>query len=412
MMSKLFSFQKFLYAMVIAMVLGFFPSTAAQSGVDESYVLPNGLKVILVPQPNNPVITAMVMIKAGSASENGENEYGLAHLMEHMAFKGTEKRGVGEVSSEVETNGGNINAYTSYDNTVYHLSLPAQSVELGLDILSDIVFHPSYDPNEYALEKEVVVEEIKRSYDNPDQIVWTKFMDQSFPDHPYGHPILGSTETVRQASRDTAFAFHNKYYRPDNSLVIVTGGFDIQQVKAMVDKHFSDLKNPPESLPKPSSDSRQEPKGPIVEVVKNELVTVPKVILGFRCPSGGSSEAPQLDLLSSILSQGRSGRLTENIKTKKALVSDIGSFAFTLIEGGVFVIDLETDVSKAPDAIAAVIEELNGLASTFPTEDELARARALTGKSFLDRQESSSDLAALLGTFQVYFGDYRLRDAY
>ncbi|MDR1081015.1 MAG: insulinase family protein, partial [Deltaproteobacteria bacterium] len=125
------------------------PATAA---ADTSFTLANGMKVILAPQPGNPVVAARIMVKAGSASETGPAEQGLAHLMEHMAFKGTAGRKVGEISREVERSGGDINAYTSFDETCYHLAMPADKLEGAVDILADLVFRPTYDPEEYARE--------------------------------------------------------------------------------------------------------------------------------------------------------------------------------------------------------------------------------------------------------------------
>ncbi|MDR3205239.1 MAG: insulinase family protein [Deltaproteobacteria bacterium] len=384
----------------------------AQGGVDESYTLENGLKVILAPQLDNQVISAMVLVKTGSADEKGQAEFGLAHLMEHMAFKGTKKRKVGQVSSEVENNGGHINAYTTFDETVYYLSLPSDKVELGLDILSDIVFSPSYDPKEYALEKEVVVEEIKRARDNPEHVMWDEFISRIFASHPYGHPVLGSIDTVRNATRDTALAFHDKFYRPDNAILVLTGGFDTAQSKSLLDKYFNDLKNPSEPNPSSVIEPPAPPKGPSIVIKESERVNVPKVMMGFRCATRRFADSAQLDLLSSVLSQGRSGRLTDNVKIKKSLATDIDTSSLTLLLDGILLINYETEPNKIVPAFKAVIEELKGLAENPPAEEELNRAKALAAKAFVDRQESSGDLASLLGTFEIYAGDYRLRDAY
>jgi zinc protease len=404
---------RILVILMIFLVPGLIEAPQAQGGVDASYVLDNGLKVIMVPQPGNPTITALLMVKAGSAAENGEAEYGLAHLMEHMAFKGTKKRGVGEVSAEVENSGGVINAYTSNDDTVYHLSLPAESLELGLDILSDIVFNPIYDPKEYDLEKEVVVEEIKRSHDSPDHLMWDMFSARVFNGRPYGHPVLGTEKTVREAGRDTALAFHDKFYRPDNAILVIAGGFSPQDVPPMVERHYSGLANPEGPAPVlPRPGPRESQDGPELMVFRNDLVQVPKVMIGFKVPPAGAPEAPQLDLLSALLDMGRSARLVENVKNIKGLVTDIGTSSMTLLLDGLFVISLETEPGKVVPAIAAVMEELSGLASRPPAADELGRARALATSSYLLGQESSSSLAAILGNFELVMGDYRLRDAY
>ncbi|MDR2404769.1 MAG: insulinase family protein [Deltaproteobacteria bacterium] len=379
---------------------------------DLAYTLDNGLRVILSPQPGNPVISARILVKVGSSSENGQAEYGLAHLMEHMAFKGTAKRKVGEISSLIERNGGLTNAATSYDYTVYYISLPSEKLELSLDLLSDMVFFPTYDPQEYAKEKEVVIEEINRSEDNPYTVMAEKFFSDAFPgDHPYTHRILGSIDTVRNASRDTAFAFHTKYYRPDNVFLVVTGGFDTRDASVLVDKYFKDLKNPSEPLNMDLSD-RPAPKGPTVRIMHNKDATQPQVLLGFRCGPASSSEAPIQELLSAVLTMGQSSRLDENVRYKEGLVTSVASSAMNLRRSGLFIIRLVTEADKVKGALESVFSQLNNLSSTPPAQDELARSVAIITKSFVEQQETPWSLGHLIESFELYSGNYRLKDSY
>ncbi|MDR1608642.1 MAG: insulinase family protein [Deltaproteobacteria bacterium] len=397
---------------VLFMVTQLVAPELSWGGADESFVLENGLKVILAPQPGNPVITARVTIKAGSAHEASPKEYGLAHLMEHMAFKGSAKRKVGEISSLVENNGGSLNAYTHYDETCYHLSLPAEETELALDILADMVFFPTYDPKEYKLEKEVVVEEINRALDNPDRVLGEEYMARVFKGHPYEHMVLGSPESVRGASRETALAFHRKHYRPDNAFLVVSGGLDPSQTKELVAKYFNPLKNPKNPAParpiaKPASN-----QGPDISVKVNAQVQFPKILLGFRTPGVDDSRASQLDLLSAILSQGRASRLYAEVKTKKGLVTDIDTSAMTMRFGGNFYIGFEAEPEKIELALAAIIEELNGLVANPPTDAEMERAVVLAEKAFILGQESSEGQNGIIASFELQNNDYRLKDAY
>ncbi|MDR2198316.1 MAG: insulinase family protein [Deltaproteobacteria bacterium] len=394
------------------MLLSVIPSPPAYSGADTAYTLENGLKVILAPQPGNPVVSGRVLVKAGSSSESGQAEYGLAHLMEHMAFKGTLKREVGEISRLVETNGGDINAYTSYDETVYYLSLPGTKLELALDLLQDMVFFPKYDPDEYAREKEVVIEEINRSDDNPDRSLSEEFFALAFSGgHPYGHRILGSADTVRGASRDTAFAFHNKFYRPDNAVLILTGGFSVPEAKTLVEKYFGSVENPAGAVKEDLSDTPPA-LGPVVKIVYDKGAAQPQLLMGFRCPPASSGEAASLELLSALLSTGNSSRLNEEIRYKQGLVTSIYSAAFTLRRSGVFAVGFVTEPDKVVSALKAVFSELNKLPSEVPATDELARAVAITTKSFLDQQETPWSLGRQIESFELYTGDYRLKDAY
>ncbi|MDR1042187.1 MAG: insulinase family protein [Deltaproteobacteria bacterium] len=387
-------------------------AAVAYAAADVSFTLDNGLKVILAPQPGNPVVSARIAVKAGSAYESGKAEQGLAHLMEHMAFKGTAKRKVGEISTEVESNGGVINAYTSFDETVYYVALPSDKLETAVDVLSDLVFHPTYDPGEYAKEKEVVIEEIRRADDNPQNGLFNALFADSFgKDHPYGHPILGSAETVAAAGRDTAFAFHEKFYRPDNCVLIITGGFDPDKAAALAHKYLDDVKRPAEALelaPVPPVVR----DGPEIREIRNPKALVPKVILGFTCPSSRDSDSPEAELFSAVVSGGDSSRLVEVVRDKLALATTVLTYPMTLKDSGVFLVVYETTPEKIVPAFEAIVGELNRMGAEPPAADEIARARALAAKSFVSRQEAPTSLGAHIGSFELSYGDYRLKDAF
>ena len=390
-----------------------FPPARAWGAAEESFVLPNGFKVILVEQPGSPVVSMRIMVRTGSADEMNRSEYGLAHLMEHMAFKGSARYpDPGTISSLVERNGGDMNAYTSSDSTVYYLNMPADQLSLGLDILSELVFHPIYDPKEYELEKEVVIEEIKRGRDNPDRQLMEIFFDAAYPDHPYGRPVIGYEETVRNVSVEEAWNFHQRHYRPDNAALVVTGGFDRAEALEIIGEFFSGLEKPAAPLPKTPEPALAPPAGPEIRVNISEKVALAKIFIGFRGPAGRDPEAPTMDLLSSVLSGGKSSRLIEVVKDQKQLVTDISTGSYTPRYKGSFMISMETEPAKVLPAIEAVWKELERLASEPPAEDELGRARALAEKSFLVGQESALGLASQITEFENMFGDWRLRDAY
>ncbi len=400
-------------ALGLMMIGGLLPPTRAWGAAEESFILNNGLKIILVEQPGSPVVSLRVMIRTGAADESTRSEYGLAHLMEHMAFKGTTNYpDPGVISSLVERNGGEMNAYTSSDSTVYYLNMPSDQAALGLSILSDLVFRPLYDPKEYELEKEVVIEEIKRGRDNPDRMLMEDFFDAAYPDHPYGRPVIGYEDTVRNASVQEARDFHARHYRPDNAVLVVTGGFDRSVIQAAIEKHFAGLTKPATPLAKTPEPALAPPAGPEVRVKQSDQVALAKVFIGFRGPAGRDPEAPTMDLLSSVLSGGKSSRLTEIIKDEKQLVTDISTGSYTPRYQGSFMISMETEPAKVLPAIAAVWQELERLSGQPPADDELERAKALAEKGFLTGQESALGLASQITEFENLFGDWRLRDAY
>ena len=388
------------------------PPTRAWGAAEESFFLDNGLKVIMVDQPGNPVVSLRVMLRTGSSDEKSRPEYGLAHLMEHMAFKGTTRYpDPGSISSLVERNGGDMNAYTSSDSTVYYLNLPADQVYLGLDILADLVFNPLYLPTEYELEKEVVIEEIKRGRDNPDRLLMESFFKSAYPDHPYGRPVIGYEETVQNATVEVAKDFHTRHYRPDNAALVITGGFDRVRVMEAINKFYKTLTSPGKLADRPEP-TLAAPTGPVIQISENEKVALAKVFIGFRGPTGRDPDAPIMDLLSSVLSGGKSSRLTEIIKDSKGLVTSISAGSYTPRYQGSFMISMETEPAKVLPALDAVFRELENLVSQPPSDAELARARALAEKDFLTGQESALGLASQITEFENMFGDWRLRDAY
>ena len=223
------------YLLLIILLLLIASPAVASTAVD--YQLPNGMKVILIENHRAPVASMMVWVKVGSASER-PGEFGLAHLMEHMLFKGTAKRGPGEIAREIEAAGGNINAYTSYDETVFYIDMASRYMEKGLDVLADMVFHPALDPEEFAREKEVVLEEIRMGQDRPGSQLSKALFARAFKVHPYGRPVIGYDTSVSEVGREKALAFHQRWYRPDNMILVVSGDFSPGEIKPRVEELF------------------------------------------------------------------------------------------------------------------------------------------------------------------------------
>ena len=187
--------------------------------------LPNGLTLLLREARLAPVAELQIWALVGSADER-PGEEGLAHFHEHMLFKGTARRAVGEVAAEVEGAGGRVNAYTSFDVTVYHATLPSDAITTGVDILVDCVRNSSFEEAEVRRESEVVIEEIRRSQDSPGHVLGDAVFAEAYRTHPYRQPILGSAENVASFDRERVTAFFRRWYRPDNLVVVAAGDFD------------------------------------------------------------------------------------------------------------------------------------------------------------------------------------------
>ena len=205
----------------------------------ERFVLPNGLTVLVESLRHSPVVALQAWVRAGGADET-EDVLGVAHLHEHMLFKGTPRRGVGEIARSVESAGGDINAWTSFDETVYHLTMERQEMALGVDILSDALRASAFDAAELARESEVVLEEIRRAQDSPGRRLHQAVFARIFDQHPYGRPVLGYERTVQAMTRAQILAFYRRYYRPDNVTFVAVGDISAVEVMREVEARMGD----------------------------------------------------------------------------------------------------------------------------------------------------------------------------
>jgi len=219
------------------------------------YELDNGLTVILEENHSSPVVAVNTWVKVGSACEL-EGEYGIAHVHEHMLFKGTKNRGVGEIAKIIESNGGDINAFTSFDETVYFVVIASRFVDTALDVLSDAVGNSLFDQGELDKELEVVLEEIRRGEDSPSRNLSEKLFSTAYEVHPYKRPIIGTSDSVRSFNREKIVNFYKKWYSPENMVLVIVGDFKINEIVPKIEDTFGKLIN------KETSDCKihEEPK--------------------------------------------------------------------------------------------------------------------------------------------------------
>ena len=370
-------------------------------------VLPNGLTLLLREAHVAPVANIQIWAKVGSADEL-PGEEGLAHFHEHMLFKGTERRGVGDVAGEVEGAGGRINAYTSFDVTVYYATLPSAALDTGIDVLIDAVRHSTFDPLEVQREVEVVLEEIRRSEDSPGHVLSDLAFKTSYPVHNYGKPILGPAENVARFDKTMVEAFFKRWYAPDNLVVVAAGDFEAGKVAEKIRNAFADAE--------PSGVARER----IVEPEQHALRTAviersfehARIDLSWRAPSFREVHATHLDLLAFILGEAESSRLVRDVKETRGLADRVDASCYTPLDAGVFSVNLECEPEQAHDAVEAVLEQIERLRCEPVGRDELERARAnfLATEHF--ERESVSGMASKLGHFHVLGGDFRSEERY
>jgi zinc protease len=366
------------------------------------YKLDNGLTVVLQPQRTAPVAALQVWVKAGSADEAPE-EAGLAHLHEHMLFKGTARRGSGEIARDIEARGGEINAWTSFDQTVYHLVLASPFFSDGLDILADAVRASSFDPAELAREIEVVMEEIKRSQDLPSRRMSRAMFETAYGEHPYRWPILGTEKTVKSFDRAGMLDFFRRHYTPDNIVLVVAGDLDEEQARRQIERHFGGDwgKRHAGHLARKAEPRQHEPRFAIAFEPINEA----QFALAYHIAELTSPDIPALDLLAVILGQGEGSRLSLGLKIERTLASEVYAYAYTPKDPGLLVVGAMLAPETVKEAVEAMLVELRRLQLTPVDDGELAVAKRIIDADSIYGRETVQGVARKLGFYEAVAGD-------
>jgi zinc protease len=372
-----------------------------------SVVLPNGVGVLLREMRTAPVVEVQVWARVGAADER-PGEEGLAHFHEHMLFKGTERRGVGEIAGAVEGAGGRINAYTTYDTTVYHATLPAEELAAGLDVLADAVQHSIFDPDEVAREVEVVLEEIRRSEDSPHHVLADGVFATAFRAHPYRSPILGSSESVRSFTREKVRAFFERWYTAENFTVVLTGDLQADAAIAAVERSFANVRR--------GGASSRRTAEPLQKEVRTLLLRRPFeracLELGWPAVSFAHPDAPLLDLLAFVLGEGESSRLARRVKDRLRIGDRLDAACWTPRDAGIFGVSADLEPAETLALVEAVAGEIETLRHEAVTQTELDKARANFLASESWERESVSGVARKLGSFHVIAGDFGVEARY
>jgi zinc protease len=361
------------------------------------YALSNGLTVVFEEQHAAKVAAFQVWVKTGSADERPD-QAGLAHLHEHMLFKGTERRGPGEIARDVEAHGGEINAWTSFDQTVYHIVMASQFARTGLDILGDAVRRSAFDKDELAREIEVVCEEIKRSQDTPARRASRDLFATAYQVHPYRLPVIGTEQSVRSFTREKVLEFYHRHYQPKNIVLSVVGDLTEAQLRQWVEEIFGgDWGRPYEgAVERPS-----EPPTPTRRVsLRPDEVKEAYLNLSFGIPQADHPDVPALDVLAMLAGQGEASRLVLEVKRKRNLANEVHAYAYTPRDPGLFTTSLTLPPEKLPQALEETARVLATLRATPVDADELATVKALVEAEAVYQRETVQGLARKLGFYQ------------
>jgi predicted Zn-dependent peptidase len=357
--------------------------------------LDNGLIVATDPMPGVETAALGVWVGVGTRHEPAAVN-GVAHLLEHMAFKGTQRRSARDISVEIESVGGHLNAYTSRENTAYYARVMAEDVPLALDVIADILQHSTFDEVELTRERTVVLQEIGQAEDTPDDIIFDHFQATAYPDQALGRPVLGKAEIVANLSRDAIRGYMSANYGSEHLILCAAGKVDHQRLVDLAATAFIDLPRanlgPAEPARYTGGDFRQAR-----DLEQTHLV------LGFPGVAYADPDYYAVSVYSTLLGGGMSSRLFQEIREKRGLVYSIHSFASSYVDGGVFGIYAGTGPNEVTELVPLVCEEVVKAAETIETE-EVRRARAQLKAGILMAREGPGARAEQLAQQLLVYG--------
>ncbi len=366
------------------------------------FVLPNGLTVVHQPDFSAKLASVQVWVKTGSIHECQWLGAGLSHFLEHMLFKGTARRGPLDISREVHAAGAYINAYTTYDRTVYYIDTPQESLEETADILADMCFHASLVDDGFATERDVILREIAMGEDDPDRKLFHAFARTCFRRHPYQHPVIGWRELFEKVTAEDLRAYYRERYVPNNATLIICGALTLEEARALAEKHFSGVARGfcPTSL------VQTEPRqlAPRQERVFGDF-QIERGILGYRIPGLGHRDLPALEVLAHVLGHGQSSHLWQSLREERKLVHHIDASCWTPGAEGLLWVSYVCDTGKRAEVEAAV-QEIFDFARTEAFDGAVvAKAVRQAMVSEVNSRKSMSGQAARLGAAEVVLGD-------
>ncbi len=362
--------------------------------------LSNGLKILLLRDPRAPVVTFMVWYRVGARNEM-PGMTGLAHLVEHMMFKGTKRFGAKVFSNRVQRNGGRHNAFTSQDYTAYFERISADRVEVPIELEADRMKNLLLDPKEFLLERSVVQEERRRSVDDrPISSLWENLAAAAYQAHPYGWPIIGWASDLQRLRAEEAKRFYKAYYTPNNATIVAVGDFDPDQMLSIIRKHFGPIPRGPS--PPAVTAKEPEQRGERRIFVKKPA-KLPYFAAAYHVPTYAHEDAHALDVLGEILGGGASARLDRVLQRERQLVLSVGAgFPGISIDPKLFTLFAQPALGVKVDQVeAAIREQLEKIKREPPSQAELARVKRRLAAEYVIRLDSQFYRAMSLGRGEI-----------
>ncbi|PZX19699.1 putative Zn-dependent peptidase [Palleronia aestuarii] len=361
----------------------------------ELHTLPNGLRIVTERMPDLKSASIGIWVTAGGRHERAEQN-GIAHFLEHMAFKGTARRNALQIAEAIEDVGGYINAYTSREMTAYYARVLEADVPLAFDVVADIVLNPIFDAREIEIERGVILQEIGQVFDTPDDIVFDWLQEAAYPEQPLGRSILGPSERVSRFGRDDLSGFVGECYGPGDMIVAAAGAVDHEAIVRQAEALFGDRPAQPIRTAEPARFAGGE---------RRESRTLEQVhfTLGFEAPSYRDPEFYAAQIHASALGGGMSSRLFQEVREKRGLCYSIFAQAGAYDDSGMLTIYAGTSGDQIDELAGLTIDEIKRSAETM-TPAEVARARAQMKAGLLMGLESASSRAERLARLLSIWG--------
>ena len=371
------------------------------------YKLDNGQTVVIQEVKNNPIVTIDTWIKTGSIDENDSNN-GVAHFLEHLFFKGTRNHQPGEFDRILETKGAINNAATSKDFTHYYITIPSKDFDLAMELHADMLSNPMIPRNEMEKERKVVLEEINKDYTSPQKILYENMNSMLYTNHPYKRRVIGKSEIIETITRDKVLEFYNAHYSPSNMITIVIGDVEtnhaLNKIKDVFNKEYK--KQDKIIYPKEKQLSEQKKKVEYIDTQSGYLM------IGFRGVPIINKDSYALDVLATILGEGRSSVLNQVLKEKKRIAFSVSSGNSTFRDDSIFYISANFEPEKCKQVQDSIFDEIKKIQNDGITDEQLKLAKNIIERNTYYSRESVSNISNEIGYTMTLTNDIKYYDNY
>ena len=371
------------------------------------YELPNGLHVILHQDHSTPIVAVSVMYHVGSKNEDPERT-GFAHFFEHLLFEGSENIGRGEYMKMVQAAGGQLNANTTWDRTYYYEVLPSNQLELALWMEAERMLHAKIDTTGVETQRKVVKEEKKQRYDNtPYGQLLSVVYENAFTKHPYRWTPIGKEQYIDEATLDEFMNFYKTFYVPNNATLVVGGDLDIEKAKAFISKYFGSIPKGTKPVPRPDIVEPAQTEEKRVNFYDN--VQLPAVIVAYRSPKMGSEDYYALQLLSQLLSQGKSSRFQKAIVDDQQKALAVGAFAIPNEDPGLVMMYGIANAGVKPEELeTSMLGEVDNVLNNPISDEEYQKLINQAESDFVSQNQRVLGVVENLATYHTFLGNANL----